>query len=348
MSIVLTRLQEYRAASPNASKYTTRTTRAGAFDCFALGNSEMSSVVTSDMLSAAAGSSGRDIKIPVFDSESITITTGTRAVAISDNENTSALMTVTKKIYSWEFTMTPALYRNNEIGYQQDWNRKFKKFLDQLIIEVETDALAELNTNKNQPYSELLVHTEVSDQITCTDANKDRILGDLSVIMNAHDFYGDQYRVIGNAGVQAILRQAEKYGTFNEQNKTLEWADKTLHYTNQLANAVGYQGTGYIVNQGTLGVLYVHEPDSIMRTRLGDGTEWDTDVLPILNIPMSTYYYESREDQSAIAGAGSANLTRAGVENYGFSIELAFITAYNDDLVNNSSPIMKFQIADPV
>lgn len=348
MSIVLTRLQEYRAASPEASKYTTRTTRAGAFDCYALGNSELGSIVTQDMLDEAAASAGRDIKIPVFDSESISITSGTRPVSISDSENTTALMSVTKNVYSWGFTMTPAQYMNNEIKYRQDWQRKFKKYLDALIVQLETDALTELNTNKNQPYSELLVHTEVSDTITSTDANKDRLLGDLSVIMNAHDFYSDKLRIVGNPGVQGFIRQQEKYGQLNQENKTLEYLDKTLHFTNQLSNAVGYQATGYAINPGSLGLLFTHEPDAIMRTRLGESTEFDTAMVPVLNIPMSTYYYESREDQSAIAGAASSHLTRAGVENFGFSIEIAFITAYNDDLVNNASPIMKFQVADPV
>lgn len=344
MSLLATRVQEFRIASPEASKYTTRTGRAGCFDAFVMGNSEPDSIITPEMLEKAAISSGRDIKVPVFDSETVTVATGTRPVVIADDENTSALMSVTKTIYSWGFTIVPARYGNNEIKMQQDFNRKFKKYLDQIIDDLDAAAASNLNTNKSQVFADTLVHTNASNVIQSTQANKDRLYSDLSVIMKANKYFGAPYRLITNAGGEAILRQQEKYGQFNEVNKTLEYADKTQHFSQNISNGAGVEATGYMVNSGSLGVLFTHEADSILRTQLADGTEWGIDTLPVLNVPISTYYYEGRADKSALGGAETAHLERTAVQSYGFSMEVALINAYIDDLTTVASPIVKWEV----
>ena len=348
MSLVNTRLQDYWIASPDASKNTARTGRSGCFDVFRIGNDEAESFITQELLDKAAMSAGRDIKIPVYDAETVTVTTGSRALVISDNENTSQLMSVTKTVYDWGFTTVPARYGNNEMSLQQDFNRKFKKFHDQVIDDLDAAAEAVLNTNKSQVFADTLLHTNSSNVITCTDANKDRLYSDLSVIMKANKHFGMPYRLITNAGGEAILRQQEKYGQFNEQNKMIEYADKTQHFSQNIDNAADHQATGYIVMPGSLGVLFTQEPDGLLRMRSNDGTEWDVDTFPTLNIPMSTYYYEGRADKSTLGGAETAHLERTKVCAYGFSLEVAFVTVYNNDLSTIANPIIKWQVADPV
>ena len=165
-------------------------------------------------------------------------------------------------------------------------------------------------------------------------------------MMKANDYFGAPYRLITNSGGEAIVRQQEKYGTFNEQNKTLEWSDKTLHFTNTITDAASHHATGYLVEQGNLGVLFTQEADAVDNRTLPDGTEWSIETLPILNIPISTYFYYGRADKSSLGGAETAHLTRTAVEHYGFSLEIAFLTAYNDDLASVANPIIKWDISD--
>jgi len=57
------------------------------------------------------------------------------------------------------------------------------------------------------------------------------------------------------------------------------------------------------------------------------------------------HYYESVGDQSAIAGDATADLTCAKKEYYGFSVDVAFVVAYNSAIATKANPIIKAAIA---
>lgn len=348
MSLLATRVQELRLQSPNIDKYTNRASRYGALDAFIGGNNDPMSIVTPEMINQVAGTAGRDVKIPVFDSESVSIGS-TRSVTIANSQNTSALLTLSSTVYTWGFTVTPSEYLNSDTQAQADFNRKYLKYIYKFADTLDAACLTTLNSNKTQVFADYLEYTDPTttlDVVGAALADKDNILGDLSVMMKANDYYGIPFKVIGNTGLEAVLRQQEKYGQFNEQNKTLEYSDKTLHYTNNLANALNKIATGYIVNTGSLGMLFKHEPDSVLGTVLPNGTEWGMITDDFTGVPISTYTYYGAADQNAISGAASAHLTRAGVEYYGFSAEVINVVSYIDDLTTVAAPIMKFDIAN--
>mgnify|MGYP001011262809 FL=1 len=172
------------------------------------------------------------------------------------------------------------------------------------------------------------------------------MIGDLNVLMGANDFFGPLH-LVGNAGIESIIRKLAQHNLYNDQMKYLEYSDKILHFSNTIANATDKFGTGYIVEGGNLGVLTRVERESLLRSTTGDGHEWDIDTLPMLNIPVGTYYYDSVMDVSAI-GAHVADLTRARVEHYGFAVDVAFVTAYNSAPTTLANPIIAFDIAKEV
>lgn len=346
MSLLNTRLLELRVASPMLDKWTNRPSQYGAFDGVMVGNDEPESVISADLLAQAARAVGRDVKVPVFDSESVSIG-NTRSVTISDSENTSQLYTVSFTTYAWGFTSTPSLFLNNEIGQQQDWNRKFLKYLYKFAETLDSAALSALSTAKSQVFGDLLgLYTNVGNTIVVPNAQKDEILGDLTSIMGANDFYGAPYRIVGNMGLQSLVNKMSEYSAYNDKDKTIQWLDKRFHYTNRLANDTGYIASGYIINPGSVGMLFRHEADALLGTLLPDGSEWAIDTLPLLNIPIDTYFYYGRVDASSLAGAASAHLTRTAKEYYGFSIDVAFVTAYNTDLATYANPIARFAVAE--
>lgn len=342
MSLLNTRLQDLRVNSPNLSQWTLRPSRYGAFDVFIMGNSEAGSIISQETLDRARSAVGRSVQIPVFDSETVTIGS-TRSVTIADSENTSQLYTVSFTTYAWGFTIVPSLYMNNEIGMQQDFTRKFEKYLLQFAADLDTACISALAAGKSQVFGDDLGYDTTGNTVTAPLAKEDEILGDITAIMNSNDFYGG-FRIVGNTGLQARVAKMAERGEFNDQNKTIQWLDKTLHYTNRLPNEVLAKATGYAVNPGSVGMVFRHEREAILGTKLPDGTEWMIDQLPMLGIPVDTYFYYGVGDFSAIGGASTGDATRVSKQHYGFAIDVATVVAYNSDLSTYASPIIKFDI----
>jgi hypothetical protein len=335
---------ELRTQSPNLDQWTLLPSRYGAHDVFMRSTSSPTGIISQQLLDEAATAVGRDVKVPVFDSESVSIGS-VRSATIADSENTSAFYTLVFVTYAWGFTIVPSLFLNNEIQIQADFNRKFNKYLLKFADVHETACLAALSTNKTQVFNDTLgLYTTTGNTVLAADANKNELIGDLTPMMKANDFYG-AYHMIGNTGLESRLLKLSELGIYNEQNKQIQYADKILHFTNNLANDTGNVATGYLVNQDAVGLAFRHEREAILGTRLPDGTEWRRDVLPMMQMPIDTYFYYGVGDFSAIGGASTADATRVAKEHYGYAIEVAYVVAHNTDLSTYPSPIMRFAIS---
>jgi hypothetical protein len=126
----------------------------------------------------------------------------------------------------------------------------------------------------------------------------------------------------------------------------MEYDNKVLHYTTQLANAQGKIGSLYAVADGNVGVLTRVDREALRRAS-ANFHEWDVVRLPFIDLPVGSHYYTAVGDQSDIAGDASADMTCNVKEYFGFSVDVAFIIAYNSDAENIANPIMKAQIAKP-
>ena len=163
-------------------------------------------------------------------------------------------------------------------------------------------------------------------------------------MMGANDFYG-QLHIVGDPGVESIMRKLQQHGLYNDVNKQNEFGTKIVHLTNNIAAVGGKYAQGYAVNAGSLGMLTRFERDCLLGTVSGDGHEWGIATLPLLNMPVGTYFYDSVGDFSGIAGAATADMKRTRKEHYGFAVDVAFITAYNSDKATLPSPILAFNVS---
>lgn len=345
MSLINTRIQNIRANS-NLDKNEYRPSRYGAFDTFMMQTSDPAGIISDELAQKAFQSIGNTIEVPVINYDAGITIGNTRDIIIPHSENTSAMLAISFATYAWGFTIVPSQHMNNEISIQKDFEKKFTKYLYALAADLEGVAVASLSAAKSQVFKDLLTYTNTANVIGATWDQRDALIGDLNVIMGANDFFG-QYHLIGNAGVESIIRKLAQFGLYNEQMKYMEYSDKILHFSNTITNAAGKFGTGYLVEGGNLGILTRVERESILRSSTGDGHEWDIDTLPMLNLPVGTYYYDSVENVAADAnfGAHVADLTRARVEHYGFAVDVAFVTAYNSAPTTLPSPIIAFDIA---
>lgn len=346
MSLVLTRIQNIRANS-NLDKFEYRPSRYGALNAFMVQSEDPTGILTEELKQKARTSIGNTLETPVIDYDADITIGSTRTLTIADSENTSKMVQITFATYAWGFTIAPAMYMNNEIGIQKDFEIKMMKYIYAFAKKLDEAALAALAANKTQVLKNKLLYDFSSNAINAKWTERENVFGDLEVMMGANDFYG-QLHLVGDPGVESIMRKLQQHGLYNDVNKQNEFGTKIVHLTNNIAAAEGKYAQGYAVNAGSLGMLTRFERDCLLGTVSGDGHEWGIATLPLLNMPVGTYFYDSVGDYNAIAGAATADMTRTRKEHYGFAVDVAFLTAYNSKPSGAGalpSPILAFNVS---
>ena len=345
MSLVATRLQNWRINNPALDKNMFRPLEYGALDFFVQQTDAPNSIISSNLRDRAFASIGNTVQVPVINYDGDVTVSNVRSCTISDDENTSALYTVVWTIYAVGFTMVPTLYMNNEIDYQHDFERKMEKICRALATTLDTAAITALEAAKTQVYADSLQYTVSSNTIEVPVQMASEILGDLNPMMRANA-YPETIHLIGNAGIDSLIRKLAQHDVYNDVNKRMEYDNKILHYTTQLANAANKIGTMFAVADGNVGVLTRVDREALRRAS-ANFHEWDVVRLPFIDLPVGSHYYTAVGDQSAIAGDASADMTCNVKEYFGFSVDVAWIIAYNSDPTTIANPIMKAQIAKP-
>ena len=343
MSLVLTRIQNIRANS-NLDKFEYRPSRYGALNAFMVQSEDPTGILTEELKQKARTSIGNTLETPVIDYDADITIGSTRTLTIADSENTSKMVQITFATYAWGFTIAPAMYMNNEIGIQKDFETKMMKYIYAFAKKLDEAALAALAANKTQVLKNPLLYDWSSNAINAKWTERENVFGDLEVMMGANDFYG-QLHIVGDPGVESIMRKLQQHGLYNDVNKQNEFGTKVVHLTNNIAAAGGKYAQGYAVNAGSLGMLTRFERDCLLGTVSGDGHEWGIATLPLLNMPVGTYFYDSVGDYNTIAGAATADMTRTRKEHYGFAVDVAFLTAYNSAPRTLASPILAFNVS---
>lgn len=345
MSLIATRLQNWRVEDPNFDRNMTRPCEYGALDFFVTQTEAPNSIISPNLLERAFASMGNTVQIPVINYDENVQVSNVRSCVIADNENTSALVTVVFATYYVGFTMVPAAYSNNEISYRHDFLRKMEKVSRAMADALDKAGVAALEANKTRVFESLLNYTQTGNVIQVPNQMATEILGDLNPIMRAN-CYPEMIHVIGNAGVDSLIRKLAQHGIYNDVNKRMEYDNKIIHYTNNVVDESGKMGTLFAVADGNVGVLTRVDREAYNRRR-ANFHEWDIVRLPYIGIPVGSHYYTEVGDQSAIMGAATADLTCAVKEFFSFSVDAAFMVAYNSDPSKVANPIIKAAIASP-
>lgn len=343
MSLVLTRIQNIRSSS-NFDKYEYRPSRYGALDVFIQQSNDPAGILTEELKQKARTSIGNILETPVIDYDADITIGNTRTLTIADSENTSRMVQINFATYAFGFTIAPAMYMNNEIGIQKDFETKLMKYIYKFAQKLDEAALAKLAAEKTKVIKNPLLYANAEGTINAKWTERENIFGDLDPIMAANDFFG-QLHIVGDAGVESIMRKLAQHGLYNDVNKQNEFGNKIVHLTNNMALGSEKYAQGYAINSGSLGFMTRFERDCLLGTVSGDGHEWGIATLPLLNIPCGTYFYDSVGDYHDIAGAATADMVRTRKEHYGFAVDVAFLTSYNSNSETLASPIIAFDIS---
>lgn len=346
MSLVATRLQNWRIENPEFDRNMARPLEYGALDFFIEQTNSSTSILNEDLKNRAFASIGNTVQIPVINYDGDVTVSNVRSCVIGDDENTSALYTVNWVTLQVGFTMVPSLYMNNEITYEHDFARKMEKVCRALATSLDQLAIAALEANKTQVYADPLYYTVSSDVVEVPWVARMDFLADMDSLMRANAYPG-LLHIIGNAGIFATVTKLAQHDLYNDVNKRNEWANKVFHFTNNIANEDGKFATAYVVEEGNVGVLTRVDREALRRTS-ANFHEWDVVSLPYIDLPVGSHYYTSVGDQSNIAGDASADMTCVVKEYFGFSLDVAFIVAYNSDPESVANPIIKLEVASAV
>ena len=345
MSLVATRLQNWRIQNPELDRNMTRPCEYGALDFFIEQTDAPNSIISPNLRDRAFASIGNTVQVPVINYDGDVTVSNSRSCVIADAENTSALYTVVWKTYAVGFTMVPTLYMNNEISYDHDFARKMEKICRALATALDQDAVAALEAQKTQVFKDLLQYQATANVIDVPKQMATEILGDINPIMRAN-CYPETIHLIGNAGIDSLIRKLAEHGIYNDVNKRMEYDNKIIHYTNNVVNAEGKNGTAFAVVDGNVGVLTRVDREALRRAS-ANFHEWDVVRLPYIDLSVASHYYTAVGDQSEIAGAASADMVCNVKEYFGFSVDVAYIVAYNSAPETVANPIIKLAIDAP-
>lgn len=345
MSLLATRLQNWRVQNPELDRNMTRPCEYGALDFFIEQTNAQNSIISPNLRDRAFASIGNTVQVPVINYDGDVTVSNTRSCVIADDENTSALYQVVWQTYSVGFTMVPAAYMNNEISYEHDFTRKMEKVTRALANTLDAAAVAALAAQKTQVFKDSLQYTVTGNVVQVPQQMATEVLGDINPMMRAN-CYPETVHLIGNAGIDSLIRKLAQHGVYNDVNKRMEYDNKVLHYTNNVVNETGKYATFYAVADGNVGILTRVDREALRRAR-ANFHEWDVVRLPYIDLPVGSHFYTNVGDQSEIAGAATADLTCAVKEYFSFSVDVAFIVAYNSDPTTVANPIIKGEIAAP-
>ncbi len=343
MSLIATRLQNWRVENPEFDRNMARPYEYGALDFFIEQTNATNSIINPNLRDRAFESIGNTVQVPVINYDGDVTVSNVRSCVIADDENTSALYTINWVTMAVGFTMVPSLYRNNEITYDHDFARKMEKVCRALADKMDAQAIAALEANKTQVFKDKLTYTVTANSVQVPWAAREEFLGDMNALMRANA-YPRQIHIVGNAGIDAQIGRLAQHGEYNDVNRRIEFADKVFHYTNNIVNESGKYASFYAVEDGNVGVLTRVDREALSRTK-ANFHEWDVVRLPYIDLPVGSHYYTAVGDQSAIAGDASADMVCNVKEYFGFSVDVAFLVAYNSDPTKVANPIIKGEIA---
>ena len=211
-------MQNLRAQSPNLDKNELRMSRYGIHELFMQQTGAPGGIVSADLEERAFASIGRVLEVPVFDYDGTVSVTNTRTLTIPDSENTSRMLQITFSTVSWGFTMTPAMYINNEVGEQQDFNRKMLKYIYLVAATMDNAGGAALEAAKTQVLNDSLggQFSLTANTLRVPVAKAKSVVGSVDALFEGNDHY-DPITVVGNPSFKDNIIKTEELAKEQEE-----------------------------------------------------------------------------------------------------------------------------------
>ncbi len=353
-NVTQTIFENYRSIyDGKLDKWEQRASNYAALNVFQMesNGADPQSILSQDLIDKAGVSFGVPLQVPVIDFEDITIT-NTRSCTIPLDAQNSRFVDVTFVTYVFAFGMIPQNHFNNYVSYQAAINRKLDARLQKLAETIDQAAVNTLDNNINQffPAQLLSFYAQSGNALQIPQAVKNDFYNNLTSILGVMDYPSEMVEVVTNYQHSPDIRRFKNQGANNSENEQFQFAPYRYHETNRIVNgAATVQGTGYAFPKGSVGLLTRLDPSSRARDRVHESKFWDVfPNAPLVNMDLGVYYEADCADPTVVnnaVGAGNlTGLTAAKVERWQFSVDVAYMTAYNSSPTTRFSPISKFEV----
>lgn len=345
MSLLNTLRQEIREKIPSAvERDEWRFTEYGLLTAAREMTKSPQSILSDDLKKKAVESEGTLLKMPVFViGDGITIT-NVRSCVIGNLENTTELVTVNWVTMVADISMNKAEHGNNDVSYLQDLNKKLLKVDHGFAKAVEDLIYTKLDTEKSGVFNSALVGTDyavVGNTLQVPLALQEYFFNDAKTIMNGDDFYSMPFKVLGSTTLSSPVNHYRNQAAANDENLMYQFNGFDFRFSNHVVVAPGVRSNGFLMTDGTLGIMTRIARDSKMGNVAGDGSEWGTTMMEKLGFEVGYLYKSKCADKSA--SPGMAHLSATMVENWQFSFDVALVTPYNSDDATIPGVIKKFE-----
>jgi hypothetical protein len=333
-------MQSLRTQYPNnLDKNEQRMSEYGALDFFRQETNSPNGIMDEDTRTKIKSSFGNTVVVPVLDAPDVTIG-NVRSCTIPDQENTSQLVTLTFATYAFGFSMYPAQYYNNDVKYQQDFDRKLTAYLLKFAETLDLACVNVLETNKNTYAGNLAAYFPfTSSSLQIADAEKEDLFNQLNTITREMNYVGKP-NIVSSYGLLPMVERLRNQGAGNSINEAFQLAGYNFFPTSRVTVPGGAKSVFYAVENGSVAMENRNDPDAILGHRIGDHMIWEQVNVPIVNLEMASFYREDCSDARNLQ-SGTAGLTRTKKEGFEWSTDVVFMTAYNSDTVNKHQPILK-------
>ena len=345
MSLLNTYKLEIRTKIPNPiERDEWRFTRYGLLTAAKEMTASPTSIITTELKEKALISEGRELKVPVSKIGDVTIKS-VRSCQIGDLENETELVTINWVTLVADISMKKSEHHKNELSYLEDLNKKilrvdhaFSKAVEQLIY-------SKLDAEKSQVNNSPLVgagtdYPIVGNTIQVPLVKQEYFFNDLEAVMEGDDFYSMPFKVLGSTTLKPAVKHWGQQGQQNDENLAYQFDGYDFRFSNHVTNGA-VKATGFIMEDGSLGIMSRIGIDSQMKNKAGDGTEWGTIFLDKFGFEVGTMYKSKCDDLSGQAGL--EHLTASMVEQWQLSIDIALVTPYNSDAATLAGGIKKFE-----
>jgi hypothetical protein len=346
-NLVATVLQDFISGyNARMDKNEQRPSSYGALNMFKAQTASPTGILDQEVKNLIQRSFNNSVKVPVVNYKDISIG-NVRSCNLQTEGITSALVTLTAVTYAFGFVALPMQHYENYISYQAAINKLIEAGLQKLAATIDAGCVNLLETYKNQyfPQAVLDFYAEAGDALQVAQADKNDFYNQLQSIMGTMDF-GTEVDVLTNHIGMSNVRRLAAQGQGNEVNQGFQLLGKTWYPTNRVTNGGGtIESTAYIVAPGTVALESRVDPDSRIRTRIHESKYWDIfPSAPHVGMDLGVFYQADCTDASALQAATLAKFTNTKIESWQFSVDVFYLKAYNSDIANRYSGILKAEI----
>lgn len=305
-------------------------------------------IITREVLAAAAASYGRGVDIPVMSPTSQANGTGI-SCSFTGTESVSDLVNLTWVTISNGFEMQPAKNDQNDIGYREEFARKYSDAIRRIAEAIDglVDTTLTANITPEAQYASEYVGTGnrypfVADVMQVALANHDDFFNDLPDIMAADDLY-PLIDVISSTNGRSLLKKIRAQGEGNSENKGYQFQDGDFNF--MFSNNVTLTPTTSIASMflmpaGAYGIVNRVRPDCAASRVTSDGHEFG--VIrnePTLGMDVGTLFYSTCGAIST--ESGNAQDTTAVREYHQMEVMLGLLTPYTNFANSGNSAVIR-------